>query len=101
MILQFTLSMPNKGSWNGQWSGESDLYAYTTSFRGKNKIANATKILAEEYFSYNFFDGWSASIAVTEIDASTRRKVDRKTKGCCGYEWMIYSIIENGFITTE
>jgi hypothetical protein len=26
MTLLFTLSMPNRGSWNGRWSGENNFY---------------------------------------------------------------------------
>ena len=30
--IQFTLSMPNVGSWNDKWSGSSNFYAVVRKF---------------------------------------------------------------------
>lgn len=27
MLIAFVLTMPGKGSWNGKWTGEGNLYA--------------------------------------------------------------------------
>lgn len=37
MILEFKLSMPNIGSWNGKWSGEDEYFAKIITFRTKEK----------------------------------------------------------------
>ncbi len=96
MILLFKLSMPNVGSWNNQWTGEGRLYARTRSFRGKKQIEKA-KDLIGSYF-YDFGDGWTACVYVTEISPSDSRKINKNSVGFCGYEWMIDSIVNNGEI---
>ena len=99
MILCFELSMPNVGSWNGRWSGEKNYYAKVINFgRTKKAIEKAKAILKEGYYRYNFGDGWSAGINVKEVDAKEASKIRRKTKGFCGYDWMVQSIKDNNKI---
>jgi len=99
MKLCFTLRMPNVGSWNGRWSGENNLYARIISI-GRSNIAieKAKEIMAKGYYYYDFGDGWGAAITVKEVDAKEAAKIERKSKGFCGYEWMIRSIQEIGII---
>jgi len=92
MILSFTLSMPNVGSWNGKWTGESNLYARTRSFARSN-VAKGQEILSKGHFRYNFGDGWSAAVAVKEVSSSDAAKIRKHSRGFCGYDWMIDSII--------
>jgi len=101
MILCFTLSMPNVGSWNGKWTGANNLYARIINF-GKSKKATgkAQKILDKGYYHYNFGDGWSAGITIKQVDAKEANKIRRASKGFCGYDWMIDSIREHGIIKT-
>lgn len=98
MLLVFILSMPNVGSWNGKWSGENDYYARVKSFVSKIDKEKAQRILKEEYYHYNFGDGWSAGVTIKEVNRNEANKIRRKTKGFCGYEWMIKSIINHGEI---
>lgn len=102
MILCFTLSMPSNNSWDGRWSGKANLYARTVNF-GRSPQANdrAREILDKGYYSYNFRDGWRAGITVTEVDAKQAKNVARKTKGFCGYDWMIESIRKHNEIKVE
>ncbi len=102
MKISFTLSMPNNNSWNGKWSGEDRKFVRVKDF-GKTKkgIGRAETILAGRAYSYNFGDGWRASVAVAEVDNATARKLTKQSAGFCGYDWMIDSIIYNGKITTE
>lgn len=95
MTIQFTLSMPNVGSWNGQWSGSKNLYAVTRIIGNRTR---AESILAKKSYYYNFGDGWGASISVQQIDSGTARKVRKASKGFCSYEWMIDSIVADGDI---
>jgi hypothetical protein len=94
--------MPNNNSWNGKWSGENDLYAKAINF-GRSKKANekALEILEKGIFYYNFGDGWSAKVSATEIDSKESAKVKKWSKGFLGYDWMIESIQEKGFISGE
>ena len=99
MILQFTLSMPNVGSWNGKWSGSGNLYARVKNIgRTKKAVAHGKGLIEQGNFYYSFGDGWGASVAVKEITAKEAAKVRRETKGFYGYEWMIRSILLHGEI---
>lgn len=101
MILSFVLSMPNVGSWNGHWTGEQDFYAKVVNFgRSKKADEKAKAILDTGYYHYNFGDGWSAGISVKQIDAKEAAKIRKKSKGFCGYDWMVKSIIDNNKIQT-
>ena len=92
MLLAFTLSMPNVGSWNGKWTAAGNLYARVISIGNKKR---ADEILAKNSFRYNFGDGWVAGISVKKVDAKEARRLRRESKGFCGYEWMIDSIRAN------
>lgn len=95
--LKFTLSMPNRNTWNGKWSGDGNEYYVIKSFRKKSLMVE--KILENSSYSYNFGDGWRASISVEKIDSLLANKLKRKKHGFCGYEWMVESIIKNGEIS--
>ncbi len=98
MWLCFRLSMPNVGSWNGKWTGESNFYAIVKSFQTKKSIVAAKTILEKKSYYYNFGDGWGASISVREVDGKEVRVIKRKTRGFCGYDWMVNSIVDCGRI---
>ena len=96
MILSFTLSMPNVGSWDGKWSGQDRLYVKVISFgRSKDENDRAKEILDKGYFHYSFGDGWSAGVTVKKVDSRERERLRRKSSGFCGYDWMIRSIISD------
>jgi hypothetical protein len=90
MIL-FTLKMPNRGSWNGQWSGQDNIYAVVKSL---TKSIEAK--LDGEQFTHAWKDGWVASIDCKKIDSKEAAKIRRKSQGFCGYDWMIDNIIRLG-----
>lgn len=92
MLVCFSLSMPNIGSWNGEWTGQGKLYARVRRISNKNNLRD------ESSFRYNFGDGWSACVSVKFVDSKEAAKIRRKTFGFCGYEWMIDSIIKHGEI---
>lgn len=94
MPLIFTLSMPNNNSWNGKWSGEGNLYAVTRRNPRKKELLD--KILG--YHSHVFGDGWVAAVEVKVASAAEANKVVRKSKGFCGYDWMVSSIMQHGEI---
>jgi len=98
MILSFRLSMPNRGSWDGNWSGEGHKYIRTRSFRTKAEVAKAQKIVDKGSYHYSWPDGWGANVRVEIINSKESAKIRRKTDGFSGYDWMIDSIIEHGVI---
>ena len=90
MILCFSLSMPNVGSWDGKWTAANRPHIRCKTVSPKK----AEAILKKPYYYYNFGDGWGANIGVEPVDAKKRRQIDRRSAGFCGYEWMIDSIID-------
>jgi hypothetical protein len=96
MRIEFKLSMPNIGSWNGKWSGEERYYA-RVYILGDEK---AKKILEKGYYHYDFGDGWAAGIDVRKVDSKEAAKLRKKSVGFDGYDWMIDSIIDNGKIVS-
>lgn len=97
MMLSFTLSMPNVGSWNGKWTGEENLYARVRNLGNTKKGREKAESL-KGYYSYNFGDGWSAGVTVEEIDRVKAARIRRNSRGFCGYDWMIDSIVGYGRI---
>lgn len=102
MIICFILSMPNRGSWNGQWSGQDKLFAITRNLgRGRKNDYRGEVILAKRSYYHGWPDGWGASVSVKEVSAAEARKIKAKSAGFCGYEWMIDSIIRDGAIYSD
>jgi hypothetical protein len=97
MLLCFKLSMPNAGSWNGKWSGEGTLYAIIRAFP-KKKVSKAEEIAKKGNYHYSFGDGWGACVSVTVVTSQEAAGIRKLSKGFCGYEWMVNSIINNGKI---
>ena len=52
-------------------------------------------------FTYTFEDGEIATITLTQFPAKEAKRLQRKSNGFCGYDWMIRSIIKNGDIRLE
>lgn len=94
----FELSMPNRGSWNGGWSGERDKYVRHRQLplKGSPNVKN------DSNHYYNFGDGWGANISVTIVDGvKAKNQAIKGSKGFCGYEWMIDSIVNHGKIISD
>ena len=94
----FELSMPNRGSWNGGWSGERDKCVKCRALptKGNSNVKDG----ANHY--YNFGDGWGASVSVKVVEGvKAKNQAIKGSKGFCGYEWMIDSILNNGKIITD
>jgi len=100
MLLSFILTMPQNNAWNGKWTGDGQLYARIRKISGKENIEKVKDIIGKSFY-YNFGDGWAARIAVSQVNASEANKLRKKTKGFCGYEWMIDSIVANKEIVCE
>lgn len=98
MTLLFTLSMPGNNSWNGRWSGQGKAYTVTRKFSGKKGAAKAQAILDKGYYGYSFGDGWRAGIEVKCVGAAEIRAARKASRGFCGYDWMVDSILSHGAI---
>ena len=98
MLVCFNLSMPNVGSWDGKWTGADNLHARVKSFRSKKDIAMIEEKLGKRSYRYDFGDGWSACVVLTEITQKEANRIKRKSTGFCGYDWMIDSILDFGKI---
>ena len=99
MILVFILSMPENNAWNGKWSGGGKFYAKVENLgSSKRAVSEAGKILEGQPYDYDFGDGWTAMITVSEVDAKGAREARKASRGFCGYDWMVDSIIRHGKI---
>jgi len=100
MTLAFILTMPNRGSWDGKWSGQDNLYAITKRFTTKKAIQKYLPLIGKNFY-YSWSDGWGANIQCKELTPSESRMINKKSKGFCGYEWMVDEILTYGNIRSE
>lgn len=101
MILVFELSMPQRGSWNGGWSAERDYFAIVKSFKSQKAIRRAQEIMSQSPYHYSWSDGWGARVSVREIDAREAAGARRRSRGFCGYDWMVRTICDYGQILDD
>lgn len=88
--------MPSRNTWNGRWSGDNELFVIIR----QAKTEEAATILEASPFRYNFGDGWTARIEVEQVSAKKAQILRKRSRGFCGYEWMVESIFRNGRIIT-
>ena len=102
MLIEFRLSMPCIGSWNGKWTGENNYYGkiinFTSMYGTGKKAKEKAESILNKSFRYNFGDGWVAEIDVSKVDGRKANSLRKKSRGFMGYEWMIDSILRNGEI---
>ena len=96
--ILYKLSMPNVGSWKGQWTGATNLYCVTRSYSKTSTIPK--KVLSMKNYYYNFGDGWGVNINCSEITAKEKPKYQKASRGFYGYEWMVKEIEMFGRIKT-
>jgi len=88
------LSMPNAGSWNGRWSGESRPYVSLIRVSEVNKAKMERQLSIIGSYYYDFGDGWGASVNIKEVTESEYKHYKKITAGFSGYDWMVSSIIK-------
>ena len=94
-MIVFELTMPHAASWNGKWSGADKRYIRTWDER------KVPKELWNKDFYYRWDDGWKACVSVNRMTVLEARKLERISAGFCGYDWMISSLIKDGYIHTK
>ena len=94
-MIVFELTMPGVGSWNGKWSGADRRYICV---RRNDAVP---KELYEKDFFYSWPDGWTACVSVNKMPAKEARKLQKISAGFRGYDWMIDSLIADGYIHTK
>lgn len=91
-FLVFELTVPRAGSYNGKWSQADKRHILVrdvpiTRYRYKySDFDNKT-------WTYNFGDGWVASIKCTVCDRYVASEYRKISGDFCGYEWMVDSIL--------
>lgn len=94
-LIVFELTMPHCGSWNGRWSQAERLHVRVKSER------DVPKAYWNNEFYYRWDDGWTACVTTRRLKANEARKIERRSDGFCGYDWMIRSICRKGLIEPE
>jgi hypothetical protein len=101
-IVSFELIMPNRGSWNGKWSGQDNKYYIIEKLSEKylNNREWFKDLLKDgkDSWHYSWGDGWAANVTAQIIDSSEAKKRRKASKGFCGYDWMVQSIRMYGAI---
>ena len=91
-MVAFVLTMPRSPSWNGRWSGESNLHCIV---KRDNEVP---KELVGKSYGHFWDDGWCAEVEVKHVDRATANRMKKQSVGFCGYDWMVSSIIRKGRI---
>ncbi len=94
MILKFELTMPNRGSWNNRWSGESEGHYRFRVCRTKKEQERAMELNGKDFW-HRWEDGWTACVSCEIIDSKEKNRLQKKNGGFYGYDWMCASIWNN------
>ena len=94
-MIVFELTMPHRGSWNGKWSGDIRRHIRLRDER------SVPKDLWDKDFYYRWDDGWEACVTVSRMKATEARKLEKQSRGFAGYDWMIGSLLKDGYIHTQ
>lgn len=104
MIISFELTMPNVGSWNGKWTGADKKYYHirkvSKKYFDKQEHFKDLQAKSRDSWYYNFGDGWGANVSAEIVNSQEATKRRKLSKGFCGYEWMVDSIVYYGVIQT-
>lgn len=97
MTICFELTMPGRGSWNGRWSQEKDRHIIIRNLGP----AKGRELTEKGTYRYRWADGWEAMITCTAVTSREAAKLRKASRGFCGYDWMVDSIIRYGMITPK
>lgn len=97
MLISFEITMPNVGSWNGQWSSANKAHFKFLNLP-KKEVERLLQGTDQRNFYYNFGDGWGANVSMKITTSKEKKKIERNNNGFMGYDWMVDSIIKHGQI---
>jgi len=89
--VEFRLSMPNVGSWNGKWTSSAKNYSLVINLANK-KCEELGIGPNGKYWHHSWDDGWGAGITARIMFKGEKKP---KSDGFCGYDWMVYNIIDH------
>ena len=89
----FELDMPNRGSWNGKWTGEGLPYNKVKTL-GKKAVAELLPQGSNSWI-HRWDDGWTARVKGRVMKTGEKKP---KSMGFNSYDWMVDSIILYGEI---
>ena len=91
--VEFRLAMPNRGSWDGKWSGEDRNYTLVRDFD-----ADRASQLDGRSWSYSWPDSWRAEVSARVVSEGEALE---QSHGFNGYDWMVASILRYGEIYAD
>ena len=94
-MIIFRLTMVKVPTWDGTWSGADKVFVR----RRLDSVVPASVV--GRVFTYEWDDGWSVRISVEKVSTVEAIGIAKQSKGFCGYDWMIDSIIKYGEILDE
>lgn len=98
-MIAFELSMPGVNSWNGRWTGDGRAYVKVETLGlAAAKIMREAELVDGSPYSYDFGDGWRASVSVRFVEANEARRLRKSSAGFTGYDWMVEEILAHGRI---
>jgi hypothetical protein len=91
--VEFKLTMPDRPSWDGKWSGDKSNYTI------EREIDDAAAAQLDGCsWSYSWSDGWRAAVSARIVPAGEQ---GAKSDGFHGYGWMVDSILRYGKIYAD
>ena len=91
--VEFRLTMPKVGSWDGRWSGDNcNFVKYMNVPKATLKEMGGMdeREHTEEHWTHDFGDGWRAKVTARIMNKGEKRV---RSDGFAGYDWMVTSII--------
>jgi hypothetical protein len=90
--VEFRLSMPSRGSWNGEWSGAARNYVIVRSLPDI-RVSELIGTELSRSWLHRWDDGWCAQITARVMARGERTP---KSDGFSGYDWMVANILAHG-----
>jgi hypothetical protein len=87
--VEFRLTMPGRGSWDGGWSGDVHNFL-CTKVMSPTAAVRLMRGQKRRTWTHRWSDGWSAQITARVLEPRERRA---KTGGFSGYGWMVDNIL--------
>lgn len=91
--IEFKLTMPSRGSWNGGWSGAERHYLLVRTVPDDKAFVLMDEQGDSGRWYHRWDDGWAALVTARVMGRGERV---RKSDGFAGYDWMVRNILDHG-----